>query len=112
MTATPPETRPLRGLGSALGIVISVVCLAAVVWWALQQDPPELPHTAREIAALVPLVVFIVWIGLHPDFFLSRMRPALQPLAREAAEVLARTPSSSVRPTAYSLQPSALPHVE
>ena len=53
MTATPPETRPLRGLGSALGIVISVVCLAAVVWWALQQDPPQLPHTPREIGALV-----------------------------------------------------------
>ena len=53
MTATPPETRPLRVLGSALGIVISVVCLAAVVWWALQQSPPQLPHTPREIAALV-----------------------------------------------------------
>ena len=52
MTATPSETRPLRGLGSVLGIVISVVALAAVVWWALQQDPPQLPHTAGEIAAL------------------------------------------------------------
>jgi len=57
MTATPPETRPLRGLGSALGIVISAVCLAAVVWWALKQDPPELPHTPREIAALVLAIV-------------------------------------------------------
>ena len=31
-----------------LGIVISAVCLAAVVWWALRQDPPEFPHTAAE----------------------------------------------------------------
>jgi glycosyltransferase 2 family protein len=54
MTATPPEARrPLRGMGSALGIVISVVCLAAVVWWALKQQPPQLPHTPREIAALI-----------------------------------------------------------
>jgi glycosyltransferase 2 family protein len=53
MTATPPEARPLRGLGSALGIVISVVCLAGVVWWALHQSPPQLPHTAGEIAALI-----------------------------------------------------------
>jgi uncharacterized membrane protein YbhN (UPF0104 family) len=42
-----------RGLGSAVGIVISVVCLAAVVWWAAHQDPPRLPHTARELAALL-----------------------------------------------------------
>ena len=36
-----------------LGIVISVVALAAVVWWALRQEPPTLPHTAGEVAALV-----------------------------------------------------------
>jgi len=52
MTATPPETRPLRGLGSVLGIVISAVALAGVVWWALRQDPPQLPDTAGELAAL------------------------------------------------------------
>jgi uncharacterized membrane protein YbhN (UPF0104 family) len=57
MSATPPETRPLRGLGSALGIVISVVCLAAVVWWALHQDPPQLPHTPRELGALLLAIV-------------------------------------------------------
>src|SRR3954452_12302436 len=45
-----------RGLGSALGIVISVVCLAAVVWWALQQDPPQLPHTPAELSALVSAI--------------------------------------------------------
>ena len=33
----------------------------------------------REMSALVPLVVFMFWIGLHPDFFLSRMRPTLEP---------------------------------
>ena len=53
MTATPSETRPLRGLGSVLGLVISAVALAGVIWWALQQDPPQLPHTAGEIAALI-----------------------------------------------------------
>jgi uncharacterized membrane protein YbhN (UPF0104 family) len=42
-----------RGLGSAVGIVISVVCLAAVVWWAAHQDPPQLPHTPGELAALL-----------------------------------------------------------
>ena len=53
MTATPSETRPLRGLGSVLGLVISAVALAGVIWWALRQDPPPLPHTAGEIGALI-----------------------------------------------------------
>jgi uncharacterized protein (TIRG00374 family) len=53
MSTTPPETRPLRGLGSVVGIVISAVALAAVVWWALQQDPPQLPHTPAEVGALI-----------------------------------------------------------
>jgi NADH-quinone oxidoreductase subunit M len=44
--------------------------------------------SSREIAALVPLVVFIFWIGLHPEFFLERMRPALEPLARSAVQAL------------------------
>jgi NADH-quinone oxidoreductase subunit M len=40
----------------------------------------------REVLALTPLVVFIVWIGLWPQFFLDRMNPTLdyltaQPLA-------------------------------
>jgi uncharacterized membrane protein YbhN (UPF0104 family) len=39
-----------------LGIVISVVCLAAVVWWAAHQEPPQLPHTPRELAALVAAI--------------------------------------------------------
>ena len=47
MTARLPDARPLRGLGSVLGIVISVVALAAVVWWALRQEPPQLPAHRR-----------------------------------------------------------------
>ena len=53
MTATPPDARPLRGLGSVLGVVISIVALAGVVWWALRQEPPQLPHTPGEVAALI-----------------------------------------------------------
>jgi uncharacterized membrane protein YbhN (UPF0104 family) len=65
MTTTPPSvTTPLeppppegggrlRGVGSVLGIVISVVALAGVVWWALRQDAPRLPHGASQIGALI-----------------------------------------------------------
>jgi NADH-quinone oxidoreductase subunit M len=40
----------------------------------------------REVAALAPLVVFVFWIGLAPEFFLSRMQPALAPLAGEVLQ--------------------------
>src|SRR5215210_3569094 len=57
----PPEGRDpvrgrLRGLGAVLGIVISVLALAGVVWWALRQDAPRLPHTAGQIGALVAAI--------------------------------------------------------
>jgi NADH-quinone oxidoreductase subunit M len=42
----------------------------------------------REIVALVPLCVFIVWIGLQPGFFLERMAPALDKLSLNAAQKL------------------------
>jgi NADH-quinone oxidoreductase subunit M len=42
-----------------------------------------------EIAGLVPLAVFVFWIGVHPEFFLSRIRPSLEPLARDATAALA-----------------------
>jgi len=38
----------------------------------------------REIMAVAPLVVFIFWIGLHPEFFLSRMQATLEPMTRNA----------------------------
>ena len=37
--------------------------------------------SGREVAALLPLTVFIVWIGVAPNFFLRRMSPDLDPLA-------------------------------
>ena len=49
---SPPAGGRLRGLGSVAGIAISVVALAAVVWWALRQDAPRLPHGVDQIGAL------------------------------------------------------------
>jgi NADH:ubiquinone oxidoreductase subunit 4 (subunit M) len=42
----------------------------------------------REVAALAPLVVFVFWIGLQPEFFLSRMQPTLAPMAEGALQAL------------------------
>lgn len=35
----------------------------------------------REIAALAPLAVLVVWIGVYPQFFLRRMEPSVAPIA-------------------------------
>jgi len=48
----PPE--PRRGLSrlSLAGIAISALAVAGVVWWALGQEPPQFPDSAREWGAL------------------------------------------------------------
>ena len=33
---------------------------------------------AREVWILVPLIIFIVWIGVHPNTFLSKMEPSIK----------------------------------
>ena len=45
---------PRRGLSrlSLIGIAISVLAVAGVVWWALHQEPPQFPDTAAEWGAL------------------------------------------------------------
>jgi NADH-quinone oxidoreductase subunit M len=48
----------------------------------------------REVCCLVPLVVFILWIGLQPRFFLDRMAPTLETLIAPAMQVLGETVAS------------------
>ncbi len=59
----------------------------------------------REVSALVPLVVFIVWIGVHPDFFLRRMQPTLAPLTAQAAESVERRNHGN--PPAWVVRPQS-----
>ena len=54
-----------------------------------RKEPPVADLRPREIAALVPLVVFIVWIGVQPAFFLDRMSPTLDRLTAPAMQVAA-----------------------
>jgi uncharacterized membrane protein YbhN (UPF0104 family) len=53
------DAPPARRAGSRLswiGVAISLLALAGVVWWASRQDPPELPSTGSELAALVAAI--------------------------------------------------------
>jgi NADH-quinone oxidoreductase subunit M len=94
-------------------LAIAVLALSGVVlgaWymlWLVQRvffGPLKEPHSTghhdevgdlsiREILALAPLAVFVVWIGLRPDDFLSRMTPTLEAARRPAAQIVEREPA-------------------
>jgi NADH-quinone oxidoreductase subunit M len=88
---------------AAVGIILG----AYYMLWLVQRvffGPLREPHheggpvtdmNGREIAALAPIAAACLWIGLFPNFFLSRMEPAVrqvvqrldQPLSRMSAHV-------------------------
>jgi len=59
VSARADHARALR----ALGIVVSVVSLAAVTWWALRQDAPTLPSTPAAIAEVCAAIALYMLTG-------------------------------------------------
>jgi NADH-quinone oxidoreductase subunit M len=56
--------------------------------------------TVREWAILVPVLVFIVWIGVYPTAFTDKTRASVEALIMQVqtkASVAAAPPASSVR---------------
>jgi NADH-quinone oxidoreductase subunit M len=45
----------------------------------------------REVALLLPIVLFVVWIGVHPNTFLSRTAPAVDAFIARVEQGAART---------------------
>ncbi|MDX1947395.1 MAG: NADH-quinone oxidoreductase subunit M [Pirellulaceae bacterium] len=123
------EAPPLLA-GQLLAIaVLSVSGVVLGAWymlWLVQRvffGPLKEPEAAshheihdmswREIAALVPLAVFVFWIGLRPGDFLSRMEPTLEAARGPAAAAVAaetRSTKSEIRNnTVISKAANALP---
>jgi NADH-quinone oxidoreductase subunit M len=46
----------------------------------------------REVCVLVPVFVFIVWMGVHPNPWLSRMQPSIEAIVARHAEQVATQP--------------------
>jgi NADH-quinone oxidoreductase subunit M len=65
---------------------------------AVQSPQPVRDLSLREILTLSPLLVFIVWIGLQPGFFLSRMKPTLEQLLVPITQIQAETQSLPPNP--------------
>jgi hypothetical protein len=73
--------------GVVLGAWYMLWLIARVFFGPLRQRKhaePIADLSFREVMALVPLCVVIVWIGVQPKFFLDRMAPGIDRLSRPA----------------------------
>jgi NADH-quinone oxidoreductase subunit M len=94
------KASPWAATLAATGVILAAIYLL----WLVQkvffgpitnEENKNVPDLAwNEIAALVPLVVFMVWIGVHPNTFLKKMQPSVKNLIavvngqRPGAEVM------------------------
>ena len=53
---SPASARRRSHLVTIVGLVVSALAVAAVVWWASRQQAPRLPHTGPELLALAGAV--------------------------------------------------------
>jgi NADH-quinone oxidoreductase subunit M len=80
----------LATLGVLLGAIYMLWMVQRVFWGPLNPDEDSgTAHirddlNAREITVLVPIVVMIFWMGLHPQTFLSHSQAPVERLLREA----------------------------
>jgi NADH-quinone oxidoreductase subunit M len=80
------QTHPTAAVFAATGVILAAIYLL----WLVQkvfygpvtnEENTKVPEIAwNEVAALVPLIVLMVWIGVHPNTFLKRMSPSVQEL--------------------------------
>jgi NADH-quinone oxidoreductase subunit M len=77
-----PAAVVLAALGIIFGAVYMLWMVQRVFWNPLTNDANrDIPDmSARELVAVAPLVVFIVWIGVHPMTFLGPMEAAVRTL--------------------------------
>ncbi|PWB77026.1 MAG: Fe-S-binding domain-containing protein [Holophagae bacterium] len=77
-----PVAVVFAGLGIIVGAVYMLWMFQRVFWNPLVHDENRTltDVNLRELLALAPLVVLIVWIGVHPTTFLSPMEAAVRSL--------------------------------
>ncbi|MCK5375783.1 MAG: NADH-quinone oxidoreductase subunit M, partial [Acidobacteria bacterium] len=75
-----PVAVVFAGLGIILGAVYMLWMVQRVFWNPLvhEENRSLTDLNLREILAVTPLLVFIVWIGVHPNTFLSPMEAAVR----------------------------------
>ena len=80
------KTHPTATIIAAAGVVLAAIYLLWLVQRVFfgpvtKEENRSVPEIAwNEVAAMVPLVVLMVWIGVHPNTFLRKMSPSVQKL--------------------------------
>ena len=77
---------PIATIVASTGVILAAIYLL----WLVQrvffgpvtnEENAHIPDIAwHEVTALVPLVILMVWIGVHPNTFLRKMTPSVQQL--------------------------------
>ena len=80
------QAAPIAATIAASGVILAAIYLL----WLVQrvffgpiehEENKHIPEIAwNEVAALVPIVIFMVWIGVHPNTFLKKMEPSVKHL--------------------------------
>jgi NADH-quinone oxidoreductase subunit M len=80
------QTHPVAATFAASGVILAAIYLL----WLVQkvffgpitnEENRTIPDMAwHEVTAMIPLVVFMVWIGVHPNTFLKKMEPSVKHL--------------------------------
>ncbi|HEY0160460.1 MAG TPA: NADH-quinone oxidoreductase subunit M, partial [Thermoanaerobaculia bacterium] len=93
------KTAPIAATLAATGVILAAIYLL----WLVQrvffgpitnEENKTIPEIAwNEVAALVPIVIMMVWIGVHPNTFLKKMEPSVRHLLTQVeGNVESRTP--------------------
>jgi NADH-quinone oxidoreductase subunit M len=80
------QDSPIAATIAATGVILAAIYLL----WLIQrvffgpitvEENKSIPEIAwNEIAALVPIIILMVWIGVHPNTFLKKMEPSVKQL--------------------------------
>src|SRR5581483_5926664 len=80
------KTHPAATIIAATGVILASIYLLWLVQRVffgpvVNEENKKIPEIAwNEVAAMAPLIVMMVWIGVHPNTFLHKMTPSVQRL--------------------------------
>jgi NADH-quinone oxidoreductase subunit M len=109
------QTHPVAATIAASGVILAAIYLL----WLVQkvffgpldnEENKNIPEIAwNEVAALVPLVIFMVWIGVHPNTFLKKMEPSVKHLMSQIGSAAPRTPMVAAKDEDCCAYPNGKP---